>query len=98
MYFTETCTAWLIGATVVLMSGDNLQPILWRQIYNPFGNITISILLGAIPVVMMLVGLGFLHLKAHIAAGAGLLAALATAVFAYGMPASMAGNAAFMAG
>ena len=53
-----------------------MQPILWQQIYNPFGNMTISTLLGAVPVVVMLVGLGFLHLKAHIAAGAGLLAAL----------------------
>jgi lactate permease len=75
-----------------------MQPILWQQIYNPFGNMTISTLLGAVPVVVMLVGLGFLHLKAHIAAGAGLLAALAIAVFAYGMPASMAGNAAFYGG
>ena len=75
-----------------------MQPVLWQQIYNPFGNMTISTLLGAVPVVVMLVGLGFLHLKAHIAAGAGLLAALAIAIFAYGMPASMAGNAAFYGG
>ena len=75
-----------------------MQPILWQQIYNPFGNMTISTLLGAVPVVVMLVGLGFLHLKAHIAAGAGLLAALAIAIFAYGMPAYMAGNAAFYGG
>ena len=75
-----------------------MQPILWQQIYNPFGNMTVSTLLGAVPVVVMLVGLGFLHLKAHIAAGAGLLAALVIAIFAYGMPASMAGNAAFYGG
>ena len=75
-----------------------MQPTLWQQIYDPFGNMIISTLLGAIPVVVMLVGLGFLHLKAHIAAGAGLLAALAIAIFAYGMPASMAGNAALFGG
>ena len=75
-----------------------MQPTLWQQVYDPFGNMIISTLLGAIPVVVMLVGLGFLHLKAHIAAGAGLLAALAIAIFAYGMPASMAGNAAFFGG
>ena len=78
--------------------GDTMQPILWQQIYNPFGNMIISTLLGAIPVVVMLVGLGFLHLKAHVAAGAGLLAVLIIAIFAYGMPASMAGNAAFYGG
>jgi lactate permease len=70
----------------------------WQQVYDPFGNMVISTLLGAIPVVVMLVGLGFLHLKAHIAAALGLIAALAIAVFAYGMPASMAGNAAFYGG
>jgi lactate permease len=75
-----------------------MQPTIWQQIYNPFGNMIISTLLGAIPVVVMLVGLGFLHLKAHIAAGAGLLAALAIAIFAYGMPAGMAGNAALFGG
>jgi lactate permease len=75
-----------------------MQPTLWQQIYNPFGNMIISTLLGAIPVVVMLVGLGFLHMKAHLAAGAGLLAALAIAIFAYGMPASMAGNAALFGG
>ena len=58
----------------------------------------ISTLRGAIAVVVRLVGLGFLHLKAHIAAGAGLLAALAIAIFAYGMSASMAGNAALFGG
>ena len=75
-----------------------MQPTLWQQIYDPFGNMIISTLLGAIPVLVMLVGLGFLHLKAHLAAGAGLLAALAIAIFAYGMPASMAGNAALVGG
>ncbi len=75
-----------------------MQPTLWQQIYDPFGNMIISTLLGAIPVVVMLVGLGFLHMKAHMAAGAGLLAALAIAIFAYGMPASMAGNAALFGG
>ena len=74
------------------------MPTIWQQIYNPFNNMIVSTLLGAIPVVVMLVGLGFLHMKAHLAAGAGLLAALAIAVFAYGMPVSMAGNAALFGG
>jgi lactate permease len=49
-------------------------------------------------VVVMLVGLGFLHMKAHIAAGAGLAAALAVAIFTYGMPTEMAANAALYGG
>ena len=59
----------------------------WQQIYDPFNNMIISTLLAAVPVVVMLVALGFLHIKAHIAAGLGLLAAVLVAVFAYGMPA-----------
>ena len=72
--------------------------MVWQQVYNPFGSMFISTLLGAVPVVVMLVGLGFLHMKAHMAAGAGLIAALLIAVFAYGMPAGMAGNAALLGG
>jgi len=58
----------------------------------------ISTWLAAIPVVVMLVGLGFLHMKAHIAAGAGLVAALIISVFVYNMPAEMAGRAALFGG
>ena len=65
--------------------------MVWQQIYDPLGSMFLSTLVASIPVVVMLVGLGFLHLKAHIAAGAGLLAAILIAVFAYGMPAEMAG-------
>ncbi len=71
---------------------------MWQQIYNPSGNMFISTALAAVPVVVMLVALGFLHIKAHIAAGLGLLAAVAVAVFAYGMPAGMAGTAAMYGG
>ncbi|MEO6321553.1 MAG: hypothetical protein ABIR56_12835 [Polaromonas sp.] len=46
----------------------------------------------------MLVCLGFLHIKAHIAAGLGLIAAIVVAVFAYGMPMDMAGRAAVYGG
>lgn len=72
--------------------------MIWQQIYDPFGNMLISTLLAAIPVVVMLVALGFLHIKAHIAAGLGLLAAVVVAVFAYGMPIDMAGKAAMFGG
>ncbi len=70
----------------------------WQQVYDPFGNMIISTALAAIPVVVMLAALGFFHIKAHIAAGMGLLAAVAVAVLAYGMPAEMAGRAALLGG
>lgn len=72
--------------------------MVWQQIYDPFGNMVISTALAAVPVAVMLVSLGFLHIKAHIAAGLGLLSALAIAVLAYGMPAEMAGKAALLGG
>jgi lactate permease len=72
--------------------------MVWQQTYNPFSSMVVSTAFAAVPVVVMLVGLGFMHLKAHVAAGAGLLAALAIAIFAYGMPAEMAGKAAFLGG
>ncbi len=72
--------------------------MVWQQVYDPFGNMFISTALGAVPVVVMLAALGFFHIKAHIAAALGLLAALAVAIFAYGMPAGMAGNAALLGG
>ena len=70
----------------------------WQQIYDPFGNMIISTLLAAIPVVVMLAALGFFHIKAHFAAGLGLVAALAVAIFAYGMPSELAGKAAMYGG
>jgi lactate permease len=72
--------------------------MVWQQVYDPFNNMFISTLLAAIPVAVMLICLGFLHIKAHIAAGLGLIAALAVAIFAYGMPADMAGRAAMFGG
>jgi lactate permease len=72
--------------------------MIWQQTYNPFGSMVVSTALAALPVVVMLVGLGILHMKAHIAAGLGLLAALVVAILAYGMPAEMAGKAAMLGG
>jgi lactate permease len=72
--------------------------MVWQQIYDPFGSMAISTLLAAVPVVVMLAALGFFHIKAHIAAALGLVAAFCVAVFAYHMPAAMAGKAALLGG
>ncbi|CAA0088053.1 Glycolate permease GlcA [Starkeya nomas] len=66
----------------------------WNQVYDPFGSLALSTLFAAVPIVVMLVGLGFLHMKAHVAAFAGLVAAFVIAVFLFGMPADKAGLAA----
>jgi lactate permease len=68
--------------------------MVWNQIYDPLDSAVLSTVCAALPVLVMLIGLGFLHLKAHVAAFAGLLTALAVAIFAFGMPAGKAGLAA----
>jgi lactate permease len=66
----------------------------WSQVYDPVQNAALSTALAAVPVVVLLGGLAFLRLSAHVAALAGLLSALIIAIFVYGMPAQMAGASA----
>nr|BFE96032.1 hypothetical protein GCM10020185_65680 [Pseudomonas brassicacearum subsp. brassicacearum] len=68
--------------------------MVWQQVYDPFGNAVLSTLLAAVPVVVMLASLAFFHVKAHLAALMALASALLIAIFAFGMPAGMAGSAA----
>ena len=71
----------------------------WTQNYLPLGNLYVSALVAAIPVVVLLGALAFFHVKAHIAALLGLALAIGIAVGVYGMPLSMAGaSAAYGAG
>lgn len=62
----------------------------WTQLYTPLGNLPLSALVAAVPVVVLLGLLAFAHVRAHLAAIAGLAAALAVAVLVYGMPAPLA--------
>ncbi len=66
----------------------------WTQVYLPLGNLYLSALVAAVPVVVLLGALAFFHVKAHWAALMGLAIALAIAVGVYGMPAGMAGSTA----
>ncbi len=68
--------------------------MVWQQVYDPFGNPVLSTIMAAVPVVVMLAALAFFHIKAHIAALLALASALLIAIFAFGMPATMAGSAA----
>lgn len=68
--------------------------MIWQQNYDPFGNIILSCLVASIPVIIMLVLLGFMHMKAHYAAACGLISAFVISIFVFGMPIQMAGLAA----
>jgi lactate permease len=68
----------------------------WTQVYTPLGNLYVSALVAAIPVVVLLGALAFFHVKAHWAAVMGLALAWAIAVFVYGMPAGMATSTALL--
>jgi len=62
----------------------------WRQVYNPLSAAWLSTLVAALPIIILLGGLAFLRLRAHVAALLGLTAAVLTAVLAFGMPAGKA--------
>jgi lactate permease len=66
----------------------------WSQNYDPLGSLISSSLVAALPVVVLLGLLAFWHVRAHVAALAGLIAAGLIAVFVYQMPAQLAGMAA----
>jgi lactate permease len=68
---------------------------LWSQNYDPLGSMWLSTLVCAIPVLILLGGLGIFHIRAHIAALAGLIAALTIAVWVLGMPSGLAARAGF---
>jgi lactate permease len=63
---------------------------MWPQVYDPFGSMVLSTLVAAIPIVVLLGAIGLFHMKAHYAAGLGLVASLAVAIVGFGMPVGMA--------
>ena len=68
---------------------------IWSQVYDPLNSTILSTLVCAIPVLVLLGGLGLFHIKAHYAALAGLIAAVGLAIGLLGMPLRMAAMASF---
>ena len=58
----------------------------WIQVYDPLASPWVSTAAAAFPIVLLLVALGLLEWRAHIAALAGLASALAVSVVVFGMP------------
>jgi lactate permease len=64
--------------------------VTWPQRYDPLGSPVLSTAVAALPIVALLGSLAWLRLRAHVAALVGLVAALAIAILAVGMPPGMA--------
>ncbi|HEU0007079.1 MAG TPA: L-lactate permease, partial [Terriglobia bacterium] len=62
----------------------------WSQSYTPLGSLLLSALVASLPVLVLLGLLAFWHVRAHMAALAGLATALIVAVLVYGMPIQLA--------
>jgi lactate permease len=58
----------------------------WIQVYDPLASPWLSTLAAALPIVLLLVTLGVLQWRAHMAALAGLGAAIVVSVAVFGMP------------
>ncbi len=68
----------------------------WIQVYDPLGSPWLSTAAAALPIVLLLVALALLEWRAHLAALAGLVSALAVSVLVYGMPLPTAGATALL--
>ena len=62
----------------------------WPQTYNPLGNLWLSALVAAIPIIFFFVALAVLRLKGYVAGTITVLLALAVSITVYHMPATMA--------
>jgi lactate permease len=62
---------------------------MWNQVYDPFGNATLSTIAAALPVVTLLALIASNKVKAHWAAIAALVVANLVAIYMFTMPAGM---------
>ena len=62
----------------------------WQQIYDPLGNLWLSSIVAAIPIIFFFIALAVFRLKGHIAGTITVALALLVAILFYHMPISMA--------
>jgi len=81
-------------AAVAWLLSTNHSAANWAQGYNPTGTWQLSTAIAALPILVLLGALAVLRVKAHIAALAGLITALAVAILIFHMPVRLAFTAA----
>ncbi len=96
---TPSLAPYVVGIVVIVagllyLLKTNPAAGAWAQVYDPTGHWLLSTILAALPIIVLLGAMAILHLKAHIAAVAGLLTALLIAIAVYHMPARLAFTAA----
>lgn len=67
---------------------------MWSQVYNPFGNVVLSTIAAAVPVIVLLGLIAWGKIEAHWAAVIALVVAILIAIFVFTMPAGLALRAA----
>jgi len=63
----------------------------WAMNVNPLGNLALSALVAAVPIIFLFIGLTVLKMKGHWAAIIATTLAVLVAAVVYGMPAQYAG-------
>lgn len=59
---------------------------MWNQVYDPFGNIWLSALVAAIPIIFFILAMTILKMKGYVAAISSVIVAAIVAIFVYNMP------------